>query len=86
LVRLPPMVPRLRTAIGYAGRDGTHGAIGDVGNTAILDVSMGDAGANHQAVLHLLRSLQLLQGGDVDDELGLYQPQVQHGPERLAAG
>ena len=35
-------------AIGDAGRDCAHGAVGDVGNAAVLDIGMGDAGAEHQ--------------------------------------
>src|SRR5258705_2961418 len=47
---------------------------------------MGHAGAEHYMIPELFRMLQLVQRRDVDNQVGLHQPQVQHGPKRLTTG
>ena len=56
-------------AIGDVGGDALHGAARDVGNAAVLDVGMGDAGAEHQFVAATLGLLELGEPGDVDDHV-----------------
>ena len=73
-------------AIGDIAGDALHGAARDVGNASILDVGMGDAGAEHEFVAAALGLLELGKPGDVDDQLRLDQPQIEHRPERLATG
>ena len=56
-------------AIGDVGGDALHGAARDVRNASVLDVGMGDAGAEHEFVAATLDLLQFGKTGDVDDQL-----------------
>ena len=73
-------------AIGDVAGDALHGAARDVRNASVLDVGMGDAGAEHEFVAAALDLLELGKTGDVDDQLRLHQPQIEHRTKRLAAG
>ena len=65
-------------AIGDIAGNAPHGAAGDVRNAPILDVGMGDAGAEHEFVAATLDLLELGKPGDVDDQFRLHQPQIEH--------
>ena len=73
-------------AIGDRAGDRGQGAIGGIGHAAVLDVGVGDAGADQKTVVLGLDAQQLGHGCDVDQQVGLRQAQIQHRPERLAAG
>ncbi|MEY9726030.1 hypothetical protein ABIA07_001931 [Bradyrhizobium yuanmingense] len=73
-------------AIGDLGSDSPHGAAGHVGGAAVLDIGMGDEGAQHELVAGDLCALELGKARNVDDQLRLHQPQIEHRAERLAAG
>jgi len=86
-LRDPPTVPRLRTAaIGDIAGDAPHGAARDIRNTSVLDIGVGNTGAEHQFVAATLDLLELGESGNVDDHLRLDQPQIEHRAERLAPG
>ena len=69
-----------------AAGDPLHGAARDIGDASILDVAMGDAGADHEFVAAAFRLLQFGKPRDIDDQIRLDQAQIQHRAERLAAG
>src|SRR5262249_26058142 len=46
---------------------------------------MSDAGADHQFSLAISHVAEFLDTGEVDDEVGLHQPQIEHRSERLAS-
>src|SRR6187431_234647 len=73
-------------AVGDIAGDSLHGAARDVRNAPILDVGVGDAGPEHEFVATTLDLLELGKTCDIDDQLRLYQAQVEHGTKRLAAG
>ena len=57
-------------AIGDAARRRAACApLRDVGNAPVLDVGVGDAGADHQLVAASFDLLQLGNAGDVDDQI-----------------
>src|SRR5690606_20014526 len=70
-------------------RDSTcHGgqcAMRHIGNTLVLDVCMRNAGTQDNAVVLLFHPLEFRYMGNVHQQVGLHQSQVQHGPQRLAA-
>ena len=72
--------------IGDIGGDALHRAARDIWRTAILDICVGDAGAQHEFVAPTLGLLEFGNRGDIDDHLRLHQPQIEHRPERLPAG
>jgi hypothetical protein len=90
-----------RIGMSKAAADGAavaHGAIGNLacralehalehrGHAAILELCMAHAGA-HDHMAGLLRApAQLLQARNVDEQAWRGEPQVEHRPERLAAG
>ena len=73
-------------AIGNVGRDRAQGATGHIGRAPVLDIGMRDQGAEHQLAAGELGPLELGKAGNVDQQLRLHQPQIEHRPERLAAG
>ena len=73
-------------AVGDVAGDALHGTARDIRNTPILDVGMGDTGPDHQFVASTLDLLELGKPADVDDQLRLDQPQIEHRTKRLAAG
>ena len=72
-------------AIGNSGSHRTQRAAGDIGDAAILDIGMRDATAEGDGLRRFLDTLELGDGREVDKQIGLDQPQVQHRTERLAA-
>ncbi|MHC2384540.1 hypothetical protein ACVIU7_000212 [Bradyrhizobium liaoningense] len=73
-------------AIGDVGRHAAHGAAGHVGRAPVFDVGMGDQGPEHELAAGNLGTLELGKAGNIHDQLRLHQPQIEHRPERLAAG
>ena len=73
-------------AIGDIAGDGPHGAARHVRNASVFDIGMGDAGPEHKLIATALDLLQLGERCDIDDQLRLHQPQIEHRPKRLTAG
>ena len=67
-------------------RDFRQRAAGDIRHAAILNIGMGNARADHDAVGFLLDLPKLLDARDVDEKIGLDQAHVEHRAQRLAAG
>ena len=72
--------------VGDAGGHAGHHAVGDIGDPAILDIRVGHAGADDERAAVPVDPPQLRHAGDVDDAVGLDQPEIEHRSERLAAG
>src|SRR5262245_59203614 len=79
----PPVADR---PVGNIGGKGSQRAPGHVRHASILDVRMGNAGADPQRLRRLRKLLELGNPGKVDQQIELREPQVEHRPERLAAG
>ena len=58
-------------AVGDGGGDPLHGAARHIGDAPILDIAMGDAGADDELVAAAFGLLQFGKPGDVDDQVRL---------------
>ena len=47
---------------------------------------MGNARTKHQLTFRIVSPLEFGKPANIDDEIGLDQPQIEHRPERLATG
>ncbi len=72
--------------VGDGARNPLHGAAGHVGDSAVLDVAMGDAGTDDEFIAAAFRLLQFGKTCDIDDQIRLDQPKVEHRAKRLASG
>ena|SRR5689334_9979314 len=73
-------------AVSYASRYRWQRTVGDIGNALILDIRMCDATADEQRVFACFDSLEVVDRCDVDQKVGLHETEIEHWPERLAAG
>ena len=73
-------------AVGNPARNASQHPARKIGDTTILDIGVGDAGADRQRVGCFLDLRQLGDAGQIDQHIGLCEPKVEHGAERLAAG
>src|SRR5262249_5618511 len=72
--------------VGDARGERAQRAPAHVRHAPVLDVRMGHASADPQRLWRLRKLLELGYPGKVDQQIGLRKPQVEHRPERLAAG
>src|SRR3984885_358665 len=72
--------------IGDRARNTLHRAARDIGYSSVLDVAMGDTGADHELIAMAFGSLQFGKSGYVDNQLRFDQPQVEHRAQRLTSG
>ena len=56
------------------------------GTRPVLNIGVGDAGADHDSIRLLLDLPKFFDAGDIDQKIGLDQTHVEHGPEGLTAG
>jgi hypothetical protein len=73
-------------AVGDVACNALHGAARDVRNASVLNVGMGDTGPEHEFVATPLDLLEFGKPRDIDDQLRLHQPQIEHGTKGLATG
>src|SRR5579872_1247246 len=78
--------PIAHRAISNSRRYLAQSTVGRVWHAAVLDVGMRNAASEHDRTGRFLDALKLGDGGNVDDEVGLDQPQIKHRSERLPAG
>ena len=72
-------------AIGDAAGNALQEPAEMIGNAAVFDVGVGDAGADFEMILAVVDRSQFGNRRDIDQQFGLRQTQVQHRPERLPA-
>ena len=72
-------------AIGDAAGNLAKQAARRVGNASVLDIGVGDAGAEVEVIWPVGDRRQFGYRRDVDQEVGLGKAQIQHRPQRLAA-
>ena len=78
--------PVAHGTIGDRAGDCGQGAIGGIWHPAVLDVRVGDAGADQKTIVLGLDAQQIGHRCDVDQEVRLCQAEIEHRSERLAAG
>ena len=72
-------------AVGDSARGRGQPTVAGVRHGAVLDLGVGDGRAEENRFPVVAASPQIGAGTDVDEEVGLHQPQVQHRSERLSA-
>ncbi len=72
-------------AVGDAARHRRHHPALAERVTLILDRRMGDGRADEGRIAAVFDAAQLGDAGEIDQQRGRCQPQIEHGPERLAA-
>ncbi len=70
--------------VGDGARDPLHGAARHIGDPAILDVAMGDTGADDEFTSAAFGRFQFRKAGYVDDQIRLDQPQIEHRAPAIA--
>src|SRR3979490_2344249 len=73
-------------AIGNVAGDAPHSAARNVRNASSLDVGVRNARPENELIAATLDLPEFGKTRDVDDQLRLYQPQIEHRTQRLAAG
>ena len=66
--------------------DAGQRAAGYIRHAPILNIGMGDAGADDDSVDPFFDLPKFVDACDIDQKIGLDQAHVEHGPERLATG
>src|SRR5580704_14071351 len=73
-------------AIGDAVGDAGKRAARYIRHASVLNIGVGDAGADDDSVGLLFDLPKFVDASDIDQKIGLDQAHVEHGPERLASG
>src|SRR6185437_5131864 len=73
------------SAIGDAGGDLAYCAIRYVRHAAVLNVGVRDAASEEYRIRGLFDTLKLGDRGNINDDIRLDQPQIEHRPKRLSA-
>ena len=71
-------------AVGDSARGRGQPSMAGVRHCDVLDLGVGDGRAEENRFPVVAVSPQIGAGTDVDEEVGLHEPQVQHRPERLS--
>ena len=72
--------PVSHRAIGDAVGDARQRATGYIRHAPVLNIGVGDAGADHDSVGLLFDLPKFFDAGDIDEKIGLDQAHVEHGP------
>src|SRR5690349_6602226 len=74
--------PIADSPVGDTGSNIAHRPAGHIGYAPIFDIRMGDAAADKNRIRLLLDLFELPYSGDVDQEIGLHQTQIEERTER----